>query len=218
MVQLITFEGGDGSGKTTQMKRLEGYLTSKGKSCLLTHEPGGTELGRWIRKVIVDGGSGDVANEMELFLYLADRAQHIHEVIRPAMEERKIVLCDRFTDSTLAYQGYGRGFDLELLQRMNQLASGGLQPDLTLLLDCAPETALSRARRRSEEQSPGGSPGDRFESQNLEFHERVRGGFLEIARAEPKRIVVLDSSAPAEKVHEKIKKIVDERLGGLSTE
>ena len=212
MARLITFEGGDGSGKTTQMKRLEGHLTSKGKSCLLTHEPGGTELGKWIRKVIVEGGRGEVANEMELFLYLADRAQHIREVIRPAMEEGKIVLCDRFTDSTLAYQGYGRGFDLELLQRMNQLASGGLQPDLTLLLDCAPETALSRARRRTEEQSPGGSHGDRFESQNLEFHERVRGGFLEIARAEPKRIVVLDTSATAEEVHEKIKKIVDERL------
>ncbi len=135
MVRLITFEGGDGSGKTTQMKRLESHLTSKGKTCLLTYEPGGTELGKWIRKVIVEGGRGEVANEMELFLYLADRAQHIHEVIRPAMEEGKIVLCDRFTDSTLAYQGYGRGFDLELLQRMNQLASGGLQPDLTLLLD-----------------------------------------------------------------------------------
>ncbi len=215
MVRLITFEGGDGSGKTTQMKRLEGHLTSKGKTCLLTHEPGGTELGKWIRKVIVEGGRGEVANEMELFLYLADRAQHIHEVIRPAMEKEKIVLCDRFTDSTLAYQGYGRGFNLELLQRMNQLASGGLQPDLTLLLDCAPETALSRARRRTEEQSPGVGRGDRFESQNLDFHERVRGGFLDIARAEPNRVVVLDSSAPAEEVHEQIKKIVDERLAEL---
>jgi dTMP kinase len=214
MVRLITFEGGDGSGKTTQMKRLESHLTSKGKTCLLTYEPGGTELGKWIRKVIVEGGRGEVANEMELFLYLADRAQHIHEVIRPAMEEGKIVLCDRFTDSTLAYQGYGRGFDLELLQRMNQLAGGGLQPDLTLLLDCAPETALSRARRRTIEQFPGESRGDRFESQNLEFHERVRGGFLEIARAEPNRIVVLDTSAPAQEVHEKIKRVVDERLAG----
>ncbi len=212
MVRLITFEGGDGSGKTTQMKRLEGHLTSKGKTCLLTHEPGGTELGKWIRNVIVEGGRGEVANEMELFLYLADRAQHIREVIRPAMEEGKIVLCDRFTDSTLAYQGYGRGFDIELLQRMNQLASGRLQPDLTLLLDCAPEPALSRARRRTKEQSPGGDRGDRFESQNLEFHERVRSGFLEIARAEPNRIVVLDTSAPAQEVHEKIKKVVDERL------
>ncbi len=212
MVRLITFEGGDGSGKTTQMKRLEGHLTSKGKTCLLTLEPGGTELGKWIRKVIVEGGRGEVANEMELFLYLADRAQHIREVIRPAMEEGRIVLCDRFTDSTLAYQGYGRGFDLVLLQRMNQLASGGLQPDLTLLLDCAPETAVSRARRRTKAQSPGGGRGDRFESQNLEFHERVRGGFLEIARAEPNRIVVLDTSAPAQEVHEKIKKVVDERL------
>ncbi len=214
MVRLITFEGGDGSGKTTQMKRLEGHLTSNGKTCLLTHEPGGTELGKWIRKVIVEGGRGEVANEVEIFLYLADRAQHIREVIRPAMEEGKIVLCDRFTDSTLAYQGYGRGFDLELLQRMNQLASGRLQPDLTLLLDCAPDTALSRARRRTKEQSPGGGRGDRFESQNLEFHERVRGGFLEIARAEPNRIVVLDTSAPAQEVHEKIKKVVDERLAG----
>ena len=214
MIRLITFEGGDGSGKTTQMKRLEGHLISKGNDCLPTLEPGGTELGKWIRKVIVEGGKGDVANEMELFLYLADRAQHIHEVIRPAMEEGKIVLCDRFTDSTVAYQGYGRGFDLELLQRMNELASGEIQPDLTLLLDCAPETALSRARQRTKEQSPGGGRGDRFESQNIEFHKRVRKGFLEIARAEPDRVIVLDTSAPAQEVQEKIKKVVDERLAG----
>lgn len=212
MIRLITFEGGDGTGKTTQMKWLEGHLAGKGKNCLLTHEPGGTELGQWIRNVIVEGGKGDVANEMELFLYLADRAQHIHEVIRPAIDQGKIILCDRFTDSTMAYQGYGRGFDIELLNRMNQLAGGGLQPDLTLLLDCAPETALSRARRRTREQSPGGGPADRFESQNIKFHERVREGFLEIARKEPHRIVVLDTSAPAQEVHEKIKKIVDERL------
>ena len=214
MIRLITFEGGDGSGKTTQMKRLEEHLISKGKDCLMTLEPGGTELGKWIRKVIVEGGKGDVANEMEIFLYLADRAQHIHEVIRPAMEKGKIVLCDRFTDSTMAYQGYGRGFDLAMLQRMNELASGEIQPDLTLLLDCAPETALSRARKRTKEQSPGGGRGDRFESQNIEFHKRVRKGFLEIAREEPDRVIVLDTSAPAQQVQEKIKKIVDERLDG----
>ncbi len=212
MMRLITFEGGDGTGKTTQMKWLEGHLISKGKNCLLTHEPGGTELGQWIRKVIVEGGRGEVANEMELFLYLADRAQHIQEVIRPALEEGRIVLCDRFNDSTLAYQGYGRGFDLQLLQRMNALASGEIQPDLTLLLDCAPQTALSRARRRTEERSPGAGPGDRFESQNIKFHERVRKGFLGMAQAEPHRIVVLDTGAPAREVHEKIKRIVDERL------
>ena len=214
MVRLITFEGGDGSGKTTQMKKLEHYLIGKGETCLLTHEPGGTELGQWIRNVIVEGGKGEVANEMELFLYLADRAQHILEVIRPALEAGKIVLCDRFTDSTLAYQGYGRGFDLQLTQRMNLLASGGIQPDLTFLLDCDPEVALARARKRSKAQSPRGSKGDRFESQNLEFHDRVRRGFLEIARQEPNRVVVLDSSAPADEVHGKIQQIVDQRLKG----
>ncbi len=212
MIHLISFEGGDGSGKTTQIKLLEAYLASRGKVCLLTHEPGGTDLGQMIRRVLVEGVKEEIALQTELFLYLADRAQHVREVIEPARKREQLVLCDRFTDSTLAYQGYGRGVDLALLRRMNQLASGGIEPDLTLLLDCLPKTALARARRRSAEQNSGVVTADRFESESLEFHERVRRGFLELARAEPERFVVLDSSAPKLEIHEQIKGIIDQRL------
>lgn len=212
MAQLISFEGGDGSGKTTQLKLLAAHLTVKGRSCLITHEPGGTELGKVIRRVLVEGVQGDIAPYTELFLYLADRAQHVREVIQPAREKGQLVLCDRFTDSTLAYQGYGRGVDLNLLRCMNQLASEGIVPDLTLLLDCRPETSLARARRRSASETSGVVSSDRFESESLEFHERVRRGFLELARSEPERFVVLDSLAPKEEIHEQIKEIVDQKL------
>jgi dTMP kinase len=213
MIQLISFEGGDGSGKTTQLKLLQAHLTSQGKSSVITHEPGGTELGKTIRRVLIEGIREEIAMQTELFLYLADRAQHVREVLAPAREKGQLILCDRFTDSTLAYQGYGRGVDLELLRRMNHLASGGIEPDLTFLLDCMPETSLGRAHKRSAAENSGVVAKDRFESESLEFHKRVRRGFLELARLEPGRIVVLDSSAPKEVVHEQIKKVVDEKLG-----
>jgi len=212
MIRLITFEGGDGSGKTTQLKLLQAYLAGRGKSCLLTHEPGGTALGGMLRRVLVESGPGEIAAHTELFLYLADRAQHVRQVIAPARERGVLVLCDRFTDSTLAYQGYGRGVDLVLLRRMNELASEGIQPDLTILLDCRPEIALARARRRATGAAGHGPGQDRFENESLEFHRRVRHGFLELARSEPKRFEVLDSSAPQLEIHEKIKAIVDGRL------
>ncbi|MFQ5849178.1 MAG: dTMP kinase [Candidatus Binatia bacterium] len=212
MIRLISFEGGDGSGKTTQIKLLEAHLASRGKICLLTREPGGTTLGGLIRRVLVEGVREEIACQAELFLYLADRAQHVREVVRPAIESGRFVLCDRFTDSTLAYQGYGRGVDLPLLRRMNRFASGGIEPDLTLLLDCSVEVTLSRARARVAEQQSRGSHEDRFETEGLEFHERVRRGFLDLARAEPDRIAVLDASAPILAVHEEVKKIVDQRL------
>jgi len=139
MVRFITFEGGDGSGKTTQLKALESHLRARGKSCLSTREPGGTSLGDLIRQVLLEVGKQPITSPTELFLYLADRAQHIHEVIIPALEQGKIVLCDRHTDSTLAYQGYGRGIDLGLLRSLNDIASQGIKPDLTLLFDCPVE-------------------------------------------------------------------------------
>ncbi len=212
MIRLISFEGGDGSGKTTQLKLLESYLVARGEACLCTREPGGTTLGEMIRRFLLEVGVKEISSPTELFLYLADRAQHVQEVIQPALKNGRLVLCDRFTDSTLAYQGYGRGVDLDMLRRLNQVASRGITPALTFLLDCPVEVGLSRTALRVAEQKVGKRREDRFEREKVEFHERVRKGFLELARAEPNRIYVLDASHPIQEVHEEIKKIVDEKL------
>jgi dTMP kinase len=224
MVRFITFEGGDGSGKTTQLKALEGYLTAGGTSCISTQEPGGTALGKLIRQILLEVGQQPITSPTELFLYLADRAQHIHEVIVPAIEEGSLVLCDRHTDSTLAYQGYGRGIDLGLLRNLNEIASQGIKPDLTFLFDCPVEIGLSRATQRREALLPGRSPlslsqaaasrrkEDRFEMEKVEFHERVRVGFLELARAEPHRFRIIDAARSAGEVAQEIKNIIDREL------
>jgi dTMP kinase len=214
MSRLISFEGGDGSGKSTQLKLLADYLSSQGHPCVCTREPGGTNLGKLIRKVLLEVGDEPIASQTEIFLYLADRAQHIQQVIQPALAGGDIVLCDRFTDSTLAYQGYGRGTDLDVLRQMNSIASGGMVPDLTLLLDCPVKLGLSRTAWRMEEQRATESREDRFEREEVEFHERVREGFLDLARAEPGRIHVLDASGPIQDVHEQIKNIVERKLTG----
>jgi dTMP kinase len=211
MIRFITFEGGDGSGKTTQVKALESHLTARGRSCLSTREPGGTSLGELIRQVLLEVGKQPITSPTELFLYLADRAQHIHEVIIPALEQGKIVLCDRHTDSTLAYQGYGRGIDLGLLRSLNDIASQGIKPDLTLLFDCPVEIGLSRTAQR-QSQTASGRNEDRFEREKIEFHERVRAGFLELARAEPRRFRIIDAARPAEEVGQEIKNIIDGEL------
>lgn len=212
MVRLISFEGGDGSGKTTQLKLLEKYLSAHGQTCLGTREPGGTALGEMIRQLLLEAGKEEISFPTELFLYLADRAQHVQKVIRPALASGTIVLCDRFTDSTLAYQGYGRGVELDMLRRLNEVASPGITPDLTFLLDCPVEVGLPRTAQRIVNQTSGKRREDKFEREKVEFHERVRAGFLELARAEPKRIVILDASRALQEVHKEIRKIVDEKL------
>lgn len=211
MIRFITFEGGDGSGKTTQLKALESYLTARGKSCLSTREPGGTSLGELIRQVLLEVSKQPITSPTELFLYLADRAQHIHEVIIPALEQGKIVLCDRHTDSTLAYQGYGRGIDLGLLRSLNDIASQGIKPDLTLLFDCPAEIGLSRTARRQSHTASGRNE-DRFEREKIEFHERVRAGFLELAQAEPNRFRIIDAARSAKEVGQEIKNIIEREL------
>ena len=211
MIRFITFEGGDGSGKTTQLKALESYLAARGKSCLSTREPGGTSLGEHIRQVLLEVGQQPITSATELFLYLADRAQHIYEVIIPALAQGKIVLCDRHTDSTLAYQGYGRGIDLGLLRSLNDIASQGIEPDLTLLFDCPVEIGLSRTAQRQSKMTLGRSE-DRFEREKIEFHERIRAGFLELARAEPHRFRIIDAAGSVEEVAQQIKYIIDREL------
>lgn len=213
MIRFITFEGGDGTGKTTQLKALESHLQSKGCSCVSTREPGGTSLGKLIRQVLLEVGKQAIASPTELFLYLADRAQHVQEVILPAIDGGKIVLCDRYTDSTLAYQGYGRGIDLDLLRQLNQFANRGVKPDLTLLLDCPVELGLSRTAQRQSNAGSARGREDRFEREKVEFHEKVRAGFLAMARAEPERFRVIDAARPMEQVSREIQIIVDREMG-----
>jgi dTMP kinase len=212
MIRFVTFEGGDGSGKTTQLKALESYLIARGKSCTSTREPGGTALGKLIRQVLLEVGKEPIPSPTELFLYLADRAQHVHEVIIPAIAQGKVVLCDRHTDSTLAYQGYGRGIDLDLLRGLNDMASQGVKPDLTFLFDCPVEIGLSRTVQRQSKAAAAQNREDRFETERVEFHQRVRAGFLALARSEPQRFRIIDAARSAEQVTQEIKNIIDREL------
>ncbi len=210
MVRFVSFEGGDGTGKTTQIHALESFLLQQGRPCVVTREPGGTSLGKLIRQVLLEVGEQDIAPSTELFLYLADRAQHVNQIIRPALAAGKVVLCDRYTDSTLAYQGYGRGIDLKRLGLFNDVADDGVRPHLTFLLDCPVAEGLGRTSRRP---SLEGRPReDRFERENSDFHERVRAGFLAMARAEPARFRVIDSSLPKEEVTQKIQRIAAQEI------
>jgi len=183
---FITLEGGDGVGKTTQQALLSERLRQEGYACLCTREPGDTALGKRLRDLLLYGDP--LARVTELLLYAADRAEHVSKVIAPALAARRVVVCDRFTDSTLAYQGYGRGLDLERIRQLNHLATGGLQPHLTLWLDLPPEVGLARR----------GIP-DKLEQERLEFHRRVYQGFQTLAVSEPQRIVRIDAEgSPAE--------------------
>jgi dTMP kinase len=212
MIRFITFEGVDGSGKTTQLKTLENHLIARGKSCISTREPGGTSLGRLVRQALLEVGKQPITSPAELFLYLADRAQHVQEVIVPALEQGKVVLCDRYTDSTLAYQGYGRGIDLELLRSLTDIASRGVRPDLTLLFDCPIEIGLSRTLQRQSQATTKRNREDRFEREKIEFHENVRKGFLELARAEPQRFRIINAARSDAEVGQEIKNIIDREL------
>jgi dTMP kinase len=193
---FITLEGVEGSGKTTQAATLADALRKAGRTVIVTHEPGDTRAGEAIRKIFLDPEiSLDVASE--LLLVLADRAQHVREKLRPGVEAGDIVISDRYSDSTVAYQGYGRGFDLPLLRQLNQLATAGMIPDLTIVLDCPAEVGLARTRERVKGQL---HKFDRFESEVVDFHRRVREGFLATAQAEPARVKIVDSQLPYETV------------------
>jgi len=188
---FITFEGGEGSGKTTQLKALLTRLRSLDRDVLETREPGGTAIGNQVRGLLLDGENARMAALAELFLYEASRAQLVQEVIRPALAAGRIVLCDRFTDSTVAYQGYGRGLDRDLIGRLNHLAANGLQPDLTLLLDLDPAVGLARVSKRLTDSR---LRRDRLEDERLEFHQRVQAGYRALAAEEPDRLMVLDAA------------------------
>ena len=198
---FITFEGADGCGKTTQMKLLADYLKTQGLEVVLTREPGGKGLGEKVREILLNY-DGEVSDRCESFLFLADRAQNIDIIVNPAVEQGKIVLCDRHIDSTVAYQGYGRGLDLDRIKMLNNLATNGRKPDLTIVFDIDVETSMKRV----------GSEKDRMESAGIEFHNKVRNGYLEIAKQEPERIKVVNAVQPIEQVFDDVKKIVKEYI------
>ncbi|MEM9567151.1 MAG: dTMP kinase [Cyanobacteria bacterium P01_E01_bin.34] len=192
---FITFEGGEGAGKTTLRDRLAERLTELGHPCLCTREPGGTEVGQALRSLLLQGG--ELAVETELLLYAADRAEHVASKIGPALQAGQVVLCDRFTDSTVAYQGYGRQLDLAVIEQLNRIATGGLTPHLTLWLDLPVQEGLQRARVRA--QSANELP-DRLEQAAIDFHERLHDGFRQLAMNCPGRIQRVDASQAREHV------------------
>ncbi|MFO7737970.1 MAG: dTMP kinase [Desulfatiglandaceae bacterium] len=187
---FITFEGIEGCGKSTQAERLVARLRKKKVPLVFTLEPGGTRVGKEIRRILLDPKNQHLTPFAELLLYAADRAQHVEEVIRPALDQRKWVLCDRYFDATTVYQGYVRGQDMSLVGILNEKATRGIFPDLTFLLDCEVEIALGRAIRRTETRFQAGQ--DRFEREKADFHEAVRQGYLSLARDNPERFVVVD--------------------------
>jgi dTMP kinase len=206
---FITFEGPEGSGKTTQVRRLGALLRERGRDCVVTKEPGGTPLADRIRAILLDPSETKMDPLTELLLYAASRRQHVVEVIRPALSRGAVVLCDRFTDATLAYQGFGRLLELDRLRTLNDWATERLHPDLTVLFDIEEEVGLRRAHSRNE--ATANNEG-RFEAEDLRFHRRVREGYLSLARSEPQRFAVIDGSGTVDEVFERMLAAVRQRL------
>jgi len=203
---FITFEGIEGCGKSTQAKLLCQWFLDRGREVVLTREPGGTPAAEELREFILKVRDEPFPPFSELALYIAARGFHAENLIKPALKEGAVVICDRFSDSTLAYQGYGRGLNIKLIEEMNREATGGLKPDITFLLDIPVEVAFERIRERRK---------DRLERENSDFHKRVREGFLKIAEKERDRIVVIDGTKSPEEVFKEILKALKERLGAL---
>jgi dTMP kinase len=200
--KLIVFEGVEGCGKTTQMQMTGEWLQTLGVAVVITREPGGTELGVKLRRLLLEKTEGEtIANRTELLLYAADRAQHIETELKPNLKQGKIILCDRFIDSTIAYQGYGRGLDMHLIHQLNQIATGGLESDITLWFDLDAEVGLKRKRR-------SGEVADRIEQEAIAFHLRVQQGYTEIAASQPQRVKKIDASLTQELVQQQIQEIL----------
>lgn len=201
---FITFEGPEGGGKSLQVEKIREYLKQEGYDVLVVREPGQTEIGEEIRQVLLNPKNKKMDSRTEILLFEASRAQLVKEMINPALATGKIVLADRFYDSTTAYQGYGRGMNLNDIKWLNQFATGGLIPDLTILLDVPPEVGIAR-RKKSKKK-------DRLDMEGIEFHQRVRKGYLKMAEKEPKRWRIVDANRPIEEIFEEIKKIVEEKI------
>lgn len=205
---FVAFEGGEGTGKTTQLRILAGDLTKRGYEVVLTYEPGDTPVGTPLRRLLLDPAT-EMTAQTEALLYAADRAEHVGHVVLPAMQRGAIVLTDRYVDSSIAYQGYARGLDIGAVTSTSRWATGGLLPDLTLLLDLDPEEGLRRARGRN-------GRADRLEAEALDFHARVRRGFLALAEADPQRYAVIAAHEPPDLVADRVREAVDNVLGARS--
>ena len=208
---FITLEGIEGSGKTTQIQRIARFLTRLGYETVVTREPGDTLVGRRIRSILLDPESKGMSSLCELLLYGADRAQHLDDVVRPALDGGKVVLCDRFADATRAYQGFARGMDMGLIEKIHEIVVQGLRPDLTLLFDLDPRTGLDRTFKALENGQRDGSE-SRFELEKINFHQRVRAGYLELAAKEKDRFWVVDASCDPDRVFEQIIEGIQTRL------
>ena len=208
MALFVTFEGIEGSGKSTHARRLAEHLRAAGHRVTETREPGGTPAGLAIRRLLLGPEAVPVTPLAELLLYCADRSQHVTDVVRPALAAGHVVVSDRFSASTVAYQGYGRGLDLDMVRMLDARARDGLSPGIVFVLDCPVAEGLARARGRA-----GGAAADRFEGETLDFHERVRRGFRELAAADPERFCVLDGTAPIDDVQARIVREAGRRLG-----
>lgn len=203
---FITLEGPEGSGKSSQIIPLAEFLTERGFRTIATREPGGTEIGDQVRAVLTNLNNTSMHPRTEILLFLAARAQLVEQCIRPALAQGSVVLCDRYADSTLAYQGYGHGTDLNLLRQMLNFATGSLWPDLTILLNIDPEIGLQRKR--------SGREWNRLDAYELAFHQRVWRGYQELAQHEPQRWVAIDASQPIDKIQNQIRQVILERLAG----
>ncbi|MCD4782031.1 MAG: dTMP kinase [Candidatus Omnitrophica bacterium] len=196
---FITFEGAEGSGKSTQIELLQGYLKQKQKDVVIVREPGGVAISEKIRAILLDVNHTRMSDQCEMLLYMAARAQLVSEVLLPALSDDKIVLCDRYIDSTLAYQGYGNGIDLQSITRVGAFATQSLRPDLTIVFDLPVRTGLGRIEGRK----------DRIEQRNVDYHQRVREGYLTLARREPDRIKVIQVNTSREEIHARVRQLTD---------
>ncbi len=200
---FVSFEGIEGSGKSTQARLLGEYLRGKGREVVTTEEPGGTEIGRAIRAVLLDVRNKAMDSMTELLLYNASRAQHLRDVIIPSLDRGMVVITDRFSDSTLAYQGYGRGIEHSIIRTIDRIATNGIMPDITILLDIDVETGLRR--------NIGVGKDDRFEQEDIDFHRKVRAGYLDIAGMQPDRIFIIDAANTVEAIHKQIIEVIERR-------
>jgi len=209
---FITMEGIEGCGKSTQTRLLAAHLQAKGISCIATREPGGTRIGDLVRSILLNPEHGELSPRGELLLYAAARAQHVDSIIRPALQEGKVVVCDRYTDSTIAYQGYGLGIDVETIRVINAIATDRLFPHLTFIFDLDPEVGL---RRKFGDAVSSSLSGDRIEKRNLAYHERVRQGYARIASEHPERVRVIDAEQSPEAIHQIVLQHTEEWLNRL---
>ncbi len=210
---FIAFEGIEGSGKSTQSRLLAKTLKNRGFEVVYSREPGGCALGDDLRKILLDSKNKDLDQRSELFMYLAARAQHVKDKIMPAVRDNKIIIVDRFNDSTIAYQGYGRGLDTDFVYQLCDFACYGLWPDITIVLDMPVEIGIKRARLRNEFYKKNNMDESRFEQEELKFHERVREGYLDLQKRYNERIVIIDATGSVEEIGSSILSVLKERLG-----